>query len=89
MKNLKNLLLFIFFGLCLHTAIIAQNVDIPDKNFKYTLVNDKSVDTNADGIGDADADTNNDGEIQLSEAKAVVSLQIGGASCRERVLMPV
>mgnify|MGYP000455462647 CR=1 FL=1 len=47
-------------------------VDIPDANFKNALVNENVVDTNNDGQGDSDADTNDDGEIQLIEAQAVV-----------------
>lgn len=54
----------------------AQIVTIPDANFKNALVNEFVVDTNFDDIGDAVADTNNDGEIQLDEAEAVISLVI-------------
>jgi hypothetical protein len=49
----------------------AQIVNIPDVNFKYALVNFNVVDINGDGIGDADVDLNNDGEIQVSEAEIV------------------
>ena len=42
----------------------AQIVNIPDANFKNTLVNTPCVDTNNDDIADVDADTNDDGEIQ-------------------------
>lgn len=59
------------------TAITqAQIVDIPDANFKNALVNTDCVDTNGDGYGDDDADTNDDGEIQLSEAEAVLWLKV-------------
>ena len=43
----------------------AQIVNIPDANFKNALVNTLCVDTNGDGIADSNADTNNDGEIQV------------------------
>jgi len=52
----------------------AQIVDIPDANFKYALVNENVVDIDGDEIGDIPVDTNNDGEIQESEAESVESL---------------
>lgn len=56
---MKKLLLILFF---LWTQIsFAQIVDIPDANFKEILI--------AHGV-----DTNNDGEIQVSEAEAITSL---------------
>lgn len=54
----------------------AQIVNIPDPNFKNALINTNCIDTNGDGIFDSDADTNNDGEIQLSEAEAVLRLKV-------------
>jgi hypothetical protein len=69
MKNLFLVCLFLF------TLVAkAQTVDIPDANFKNALVNTPCVDTNNDGFGDADADTNNDGEIQFTEAEAILRL---------------
>jgi len=59
---------------CNYSVNYAQIVDIPDANFKFTLVNYPCVDTNGDGFGDSDADTNNDGEIQVSEAENVQGL---------------
>ncbi|MGJ8667208.1 MAG: hypothetical protein ACSHW7_12635 [Patiriisocius sp.] len=56
----------------------AQNVIIPDGNFKSALVNTICTDTNGSGQPDDDVDTNNDGEIQISEAKAVTHLFVGG-----------
>ncbi len=64
---------YIFLFLCC-TLTTAQIVTIPDSNFKSTLVNSNCVDVNNDGVGDIDADTNDDGEIQVSEAQAVNSL---------------
>lgn len=69
----KILILLLFF-----TGIAnAQIVYIQDTFLKQILTNNTCVDLNADGIGDADADTNNDGEIQVSEAQAVNGLYIG------------
>ena len=56
-------------------AIQAQIVNIPDANFKNALVNEPVADTDGNGSLE-DADTNNDGEIQLSEALAVTILQV-------------
>lgn len=47
------------------TGLVAQNVNIPDANFKTYLVNNSLI------------NTNNDGEIQISEAIAFT----GGISC--------
>ena len=69
-------LYFLFIALFAITYSNAQIVDIPDANFKYTLVNENVVDTDGNFIPDADADTNDDGEIQVSEAEAVLSLHI-------------
>lgn len=54
----------------------AQIVTIPDANFKNALVNTLCVSTVAANTFDADVDTNNDGEIQVSEAEAVVRLSV-------------
>ena len=69
-----NYLLLISF--LLFSFAQAQIVTIPDVNFKNALVNTNCVDTNDDGTFDADADTNNDGDIQESEAESVVSLDV-------------
>ena len=57
-------------------ALNAQIVSIPDANFKNALINSPVVDTSGNGLGDSVADTNGDGEIQVSEAEAVVGLII-------------
>ncbi len=54
----------------------AQIVNIPDANFKDALVNTLCVDTDGDGVGDSDADINNDGEIQVSEVEDLTWLFI-------------
>lgn len=71
MKNL-----YLLAILLTYTISNAQIVDIPDANFKNALVNTNCVDITGDFNGDVDADTNNDGEIQLSEAEAVITLII-------------
>lgn len=45
-----------------------------DSNFRKALVSSKCVDTNNDFIPDSDADLNNDGEVQVSEAIKVEKL---------------
>ncbi len=54
----------------------AQIVNIPDVNFKNVLTNMLCVDLDNDGFFDADADLNNDGQIQVSEALAVTNLLV-------------
>ncbi|MCG2611311.1 T9SS type A sorting domain-containing protein [Flavobacterium sp. SM15] len=58
----------------------AQIVNIPDANFKTALVNSNCVDINNDQYGDLDADANNNGEIELSEALAVQNLIVFGSN---------
>ena len=55
----------------------AQIINFSDPNLKTYLVSQLILDTNGDGYGDASIDTNNDGEIQQSEALVVTSLYIG------------
>lgn len=45
-----------------------------DEKFKETLINTECVDTNGDGVGDRNADQNNDGEIQKKEANSIEAL---------------
>jgi uncharacterized repeat protein (TIGR01451 family) len=81
--NMKKLILL----LLLFTGIVkAQIVNIPDANFKNRLVNTLCVDTNSDNISDSDVDTNNDGEIQISEALVVTRLNVSGNI--DNVLIP-
>lgn len=62
---------YLITALFLTSLSQAQIVDIPDANFKFQLVNTACVDANLDQIPETDADTNNDGEIQVSEAEAI------------------
>jgi len=71
---MKNILLYI--ALLSINQLIAQDVNIPNAQFKNILVNGSCVDTNLDGAPDADADINNDGEIQITEAEAVIGLYV-------------
>lgn len=73
---MKNYYIFALFFLS--SMAHSQIVNIPDANFKNALVNTLCVDTNSDNIGDTDADTNNDGEIQVNEAAAVLNLVVSG-----------
>ncbi|WP_083478242.1 T9SS type A sorting domain-containing protein [Lacinutrix himadriensis] len=54
----------------------AQNIYIPDPNFKNALINEYCADFDGDGYSDGDVDTNNDNEIQVSEAEAVLKLDL-------------
>lgn len=75
---MKQLLLFwvLWGGL----SATAQNVVIPDAIFKNKLTSTLCADFNNDGIYDGDADTNDDGEIQVAEAQAVLRLKINNTS---------
>ena len=75
LTNLRTAALICCF-FCAAFAVNAQIVNIPDANFKNALVNTLCVDTDNNNVGDADVDTNNDGEIQVSEALAVIALDV-------------
>ncbi|NND63882.1 MAG: T9SS type A sorting domain-containing protein [Flavobacteriaceae bacterium] len=68
---MKNFYLPLCLLLFIGNFVYGQIVNIPDPAFKDTLVNDPVVDFDMDGTPEADVDTNNDGEIQVSEALAV------------------
>lgn len=76
MKNFICLLLVTIY--C--NISFAQIIDIPDANFKNALVNSKCVDIDGDNVGDKDADENNDGELDKSEAEKVWRLFINSKS---------
>jgi hypothetical protein len=63
--------------LLLSQLLLSQTVNIPDGNLKIALINTLSADLNGDGNFDSDVDTNNDNEIQVSEAEAVLGLDVG------------
>jgi len=54
----------------------AQIIDIPDANFKNALISSNCVSTDGDIFGDIDADTNDDGEIDMSEALSITHLNV-------------
>lgn len=71
----KFLVLFVLF-----TSLCEAQISIPDLNFKNALLNTLCVDSNLDGIYDSDADLNNDGQIQASEAIQVQRLNVSNQS---------
>lgn len=83
---MKKLLLILF----LFTGIVnAQIVNIPDANFKAKLLSATTSNTIASNVNPnstatwgiySKVDTNNDGEIQYSEAANIVYLNISGSS---------
>jgi len=68
----EHYLTIILLLICFYSQ--AQIVEIPDANFKNTLLYDIVVDTDGNGIPDSYADTNHDGEIQVSEAESIITL---------------
>lgn len=66
-NRIRTVLLIFFIGMICN----AQIVNIPDANFKAALINTICADLDDDGTLESDVDTNNDGEIQVSEALAV------------------
>ena len=68
-------ILFLFFiisGFC-----TAQNVNIPDTNFKVKLLSSNTFNTIAYGNGGyLKIDQNDDGEIQVAEAMVIDSLNV-------------
>lgn len=77
---LKPCLAFIFLSLYTlgSNAALGQILNIPDPNFKNALVNTLCADNNGDNQFETDADLNNDGEIEQSEALYVFSLKVSG-----------
>jgi hypothetical protein len=71
-KNYIIILLLLLF----HT-LRAQTITIPDVNFKNALLYTLCADTTGDGNFNSTADTNNDKEIQVSEAEALLGLDVG------------
>jgi len=59
----------------LNFSVRGQIVDIPDVNFKNALLNTLCASTVGD-LPDRDADTNDDGEIELSEALSIGYLNV-------------
>ena len=80
---MKNWILVILVSVLSILKIYSQNITFKDPKFKTALVLYKVVDTNLDGVTDSDADVNNDMEISIQEAEAVVSLKFSLSSIKE------
>ncbi|OAB79977.1 T9SS type A sorting domain-containing protein [Cochleicola gelatinilyticus] len=72
MKTIYTFLLLVIY----QSMAWGQILDIPDANFKNTLVNVHCVSEDFNATPNAPVDSNNDGEIQLSEALMVEHLRI-------------
>jgi uncharacterized repeat protein (TIGR01451 family) len=71
---MRSVLLFSFLAFCF--VGYAQVIDFPDANFKNALVNTLCVDIGGSFGPDIDADLNDDGEIDLSEALNIEKLNV-------------
>lgn len=72
--------LFTLLTTCFFIFSYAQNINIPDTNFKNYLVNVNCVVIPGQSEPNATVDTNSDGEIQASEAEAVIKLIVIGST---------
>ncbi|MGJ8594181.1 MAG: T9SS type A sorting domain-containing protein [Aquaticitalea sp.] len=57
-------------------ATYPEILNIPDENFKNALINTNCIDTDLNGSLDSDLDSNNDNEIQFSEAVQINNLVV-------------
>jgi hypothetical protein len=74
---MKNLYLFCVALICLPMVCASQVINIPDANFKARLLGSNSVSLSATGSTyNSTADTNGNGEIEVSEAAAVTGLKL-------------
>lgn len=64
------------FILILFTSFCNAQITIPDVNFKNALISSLCVDADLNGSYESDADLNNDGQIQASEASVVQRLNV-------------
>ena len=67
---------YIFLLILATSFVNAQIITFSDTNFKNALVNTNCVDNDNNSIGEADADVNNDNEIELTEAQNVIRLLV-------------
>ncbi|MEC4005633.1 T9SS type A sorting domain-containing protein [Flavobacterium sp. SUN052] len=67
---------YLFFLIIIINKNYSQTINFQDVNFKNALLNTICIDSNGNGIIDADADTNNDGEIDHSEIASVTFLNV-------------
>lgn len=70
MKLIFSLITTILIG----SNFYSQNVVFTDLNLKSYLINENCIDTDNDNFPDANADLNNDNEIQISEAISFTNL---------------
>jgi uncharacterized repeat protein (TIGR01451 family) len=77
---MKKIMLCLLLAFGFFAAANAQIVNIPDANFKSVLVNSQCADLDGDGSIDGRVDTNNNGQIEISEAQAVISLYLNNSS---------
>ncbi|MBX9807197.1 MAG: T9SS C-terminal target domain-containing protein, partial [Flavobacteriaceae bacterium] len=73
---------FLLIGLCFFASIKAQIVNIPDANFKSLLINSSPYGVTAFNLSGNKfkVDSNNDGQIQKSEAEQVSQLRVYGSN---------
>ena len=80
-QTISNPIGLLVFALIIWSLIsYGQIIQFADPNFKNALVNTNCVDINNDEKGDEDADTNDDGEIEISEAEIITSLYVDNKS---------
>ncbi|MBC7523472.1 MAG: T9SS type A sorting domain-containing protein [Flavobacterium sp.] len=66
----------ILFILIAFTSFCNAQISIPDVNFKNALINSLCVDADLNGSYESDADLNNDGQIQATEASVIQRLKV-------------
>lgn len=66
----------ILFILIAFSSFCNAQISVPDVNFKNALINSQCVDADLNGTYESDADLNNDGQIQSSEATVIQRLNI-------------
>lgn len=73
-------LYFLLIAFCTGYNVFSQNITIPDIVLKNKLINTNCADfiNDDESLFTGDVDTNDDGEIQLSEALAVYALNLSG-----------
>nr|WP_321228192.1 T9SS type A sorting domain-containing protein [uncultured Psychroserpens sp.] len=75
----------LLFLVCSFQLSQSQTITFTDLEFKNYLVNEICADLDNDTYVDSDVDSNNDGEIQVSEAQAVFLLEIN-QNCNATIL---
>jgi len=70
-KLLVSLILLLYFQ-----PVIAQNINFPDEKLKQVLIGSECADIDGDGEYDGPVDTNDDNEISVAEAEAVIGLRL-------------